>query len=213
MNSGQSMTDLENKHVGVNLDHDNADHHRLDEETVFGFWVFLMSDAVLFALLFATYASMTTRIADGPAGSDLFELSGVFLETLALLTSTLTFAMSSAALKARQKRQVLGWLALTGLLGLVFLGLEYHELAGLIARDAGPQRSGFLSAFFVLLTTHGLHVLAGVVWLGVMIAQIGILGLEAPVRSRMLRLGLFWHFLDIVWVAIFSVVYLAGVTG
>ncbi|MDB5535274.1 MAG: cytochrome o ubiquinol oxidase, subunit [Devosia sp.] len=211
MSAGQSMPSQDNKHVGVNLDHGNAEHHRLDEETVFGFWVFLMSDAVLFALLFATYASMTTRTAGGPSGHDLFELGGVFAETMALLFSTLTFGLASAALKARQQRQVLGWLALTGVLGLMFIGLEYQELSGLIAQGAGPQRSGFLSAFFVLLATHGVHVLAGVVWLAVMMVQICVFGLEAPVRLRLLRLGLFWHFLDIVWVAIFSIVYLAGI--
>lgn len=213
MSADQSAAGDENKHAGVNLDHGDPEHHRLDEETVFGFWVFLMSDAVLFALLFATYASMTTRLAGGPGGRELFELGGVFIETLVLLTSTLTFALASAALKARQMRKVLAWLAVTGLLGVVFLGLEYHELSGLIAQEAGPQRSGFLSAFFVLLGTHGVHVLAGVVWLAVMMIQIGVFGLTARVRSRLLRLGLFWHFLDIVWVAIFSIVYLAGISS
>ncbi|MEO6607836.1 MAG: cytochrome c oxidase subunit 3 [Aestuariivirga sp.] len=207
------MTTGDMKHAGVNLDHNNPDHHRLDEETVFGFWVFLMSDAVLFALLFATYASMTNRLASGPSGSDLFRLNGVFAETMFLLLSTLTFCLASAALKARQKRQVLVWLMLTGLLGLLFLGLEYRELAGLLAKDAGPQRSGFLSAFFVLLTAHGVHVLAGIIWICVMMMQIMIFDLQVPVRSRLLRLGLFWHFLDIVWVAIFSIVYLGGVTA
>lgn len=202
----------ERKHPGVNLEHSNADEHRRDEELVFGFWVFLMSDAVLFALLFATYASMTTRVAGGPSGKDLFELRGVLAQTLVLLLSTLTFGLTSAALKAHKKQQVLGWLTLTGLLGLVFLGLEYSELAGFFAQGAGPQRSGFLSAYFVLLSTHGAHVLAGVIWLCVMLTQILVFGLEVPVQTRLLRLGLFWHFLDIIWVAIFSVVYLAGVT-
>lgn len=200
------------KHVGVTLDHGDSESHRRDEETVFGFWVFLMSDAVLFALLFATYASITTRVAGGPGARELFELSGVFWETLVLLLSTLTFGLAAAAVKAKQLGHVIVLLLFTGLLGVVFLGLEMHELAGLVARGAGPQRSGFLSAFFVLLVTHGLHVLAGVVWLAVMLLQIVVLGLADPVRSRLLRLGLFWHFLDIIWIAIFSVVYMWGVT-
>ena len=134
-----------------------------------------MSDAVLFALLFATYASMTNRLASGPSGSDLFKLGGVLAETLVLLFSTLTFGLASATLKALQRLQVLGWLMLTGLLGPLFLGLEYRELTGMLAKDAGSQRSGFLSAFFVLLTTHGLHVLARVAWLCVMMIQTMVL--------------------------------------
>jgi cytochrome o ubiquinol oxidase subunit 3 len=201
----------EKKHPGVNLDHINGDDHRRDEEVVFGFWVFLMSDAVLFALLFSTYGSMTTRLAGGPSGRDLFQLRDAFAQTLVLLLSTLTFGLATAALKANQKHQVVGWLTLTGLLGLLFLGLEYRELANLFAQGAGPQRSGFLSAFFVLLSTHGAHVLAGVIWLVMMLVQILVLDLEPQVQSRLLRLGLFWHFLDIIWVAIFSIVFLAGV--
>ena len=155
---------------------------------------------------------MAPRLAGGAAGRELFELRGVFAHTLVLLLSTMTFGLASAALKAHQKQQVLGWLTLTGLLGLLFLGLEYKELADLFAQGAGPQRSGFLSAFFVLLSTHGAHVLAGVIWLVMMLVQILVLDLEPQVQSRLLRLGLFWHFLDIIWVAIFSIVFLAGVT-
>lgn len=177
---------------------------------IFGFWIYLMSDAVIFALLFATYASMSRNYAGGPTGKELFDLANTFYETLLLLLSTLTCGLAMLALSKNRKERVLPWLALTFLLGLGFILMELNEFDGLIRQGAGPDRNGFLSAFFTLVGTHGLHVSMGLIWLLVMILQIELKGLTAPVRSRLFRFSLFWHFLDLVWVVIFSVVYLLG---
>lgn len=177
----------------------------------FGFWVYLMSDAIIFALLFATYLVLKSGTAGGPTGQDLFDINRTFAETMLLLASSVTFGMASVAVAGRNRSGVVAWLAVTFVLGAAFLALEFGEFAGMIAQDAGPGRSGFLSAFFTLVGTHGLHVSGGLVWIAVMIAQVHLKGLTAPVVSRLFRLGLFWHFLDIVWIGIFSVVYLPGV--
>ncbi|MBI1202087.1 MAG: cytochrome o ubiquinol oxidase subunit III [Rhodopseudomonas sp.] len=194
---------------GINLDHEPQTHAEA-EEKVFGFWVFLMSDLVLFALLFATYATMTGATAGGPSGGDVFELKSTMIETGLLLASSFTFGMASLEIKYGGKGRLFAWLAVTLLFGALFLGFEWRDFATMIAQGAPPSRSGFLSAFFVLVGTHGLHVTAGCVWIVVMMAQIAVFGTARDVKIRMLRLGLFWHFLDIVWIAIFSVVYLPG---
>ena len=199
------------KHPGLNLGaaHGRSDH--VAEEMVFGFWVFLMSDAILFGLLFATYVTMVGSTAGGPGPKDLFDLNSAFIETLLLLASSFTFGMASLALKYRHDRnRLLGWLGLTLLLGLVFLGFELHDFGSMADKGGVPSRSGFLSAFFALVPLHGLHVAAGSLWLVAIAAQIGRFGLDQDVKLGVLRLGLFWHFLDIVWVGIFSLVYLAG---
>jgi cytochrome o ubiquinol oxidase subunit 3 len=180
-------------------------------EKEFGFWLYLMSDAVLFALLFATYLVMVGNAAGGPTGKELFSLERAAAETAVLLASSTTFGFAAVALSAGDRSKVLLWLAITFVFGATFIFLEFGEFAGMIARGAGPQRSGFLSAFFTLVGTHGLHVSVGLFWIAVMIGQVLIKGLTAPVASRLMRLGLFWHFLDIIWVVIFSVVYLPGV--
>lgn len=177
----------------------------------FGFWIYLMSDAVIFALLFATYASMSANFAGGPTGKELFDLGYVFSETLILLLSTLTCGFTMLALTKNNVAWVLAWLILTFLLGGTFVLMEVNEFGNLIAQGARPTRSGFLSAFFTLVGTHGLHVFIGLLWLFAMIPQIELYGLSAMVRSRLYRFSVFWHFLDLVWVAIFSVVYLLGV--
>ena len=199
------------QHPGINLAHAGDDDHRRTAVTVFGFWAFLMSDAIIFALLFATYAAMAARTNGGPTGAQIFELSNVFIETLVLLLSSFAFGLASVALKEGRVRAIYLWMVISLLLGLCFLGLELRELTGLIASGAAPQASGFLSAFFLLVSTHGLHVFAGSIWIVVMLVQIAVLGLRPQVRSRLLRLGLFWHFLDLIWIVIFSVVYLPGV--
>jgi cytochrome o ubiquinol oxidase subunit 3 len=181
------------------------------EQRAFGFWLYLMSDAIIFALLFATYAVMVPNTAGGPSGKTLFSLPNTAAETLLLLLSSTTFGFASLAMKADKRQQVLAWLAVTFVLGLSFVGLEIGEFTRMIRAGAGPDRSGFLSAFFTLVGTHGLHVSVGLLWILVMAGQIVGKGLTAPVASRLFRLGLFWHFLDIVWVGIFSVVYLPGV--
>lgn len=183
----------------------------LHAERAFGFWIYLMTDAILFALLFATYIVMLPGTAGGPEAKALFSLPRAAGETALLLVSSLTFGLATLAMLAGRKQAVLGWLAVTFLLGLGFVAMELSEFAGMIALDNGPERSGFLSAFFALVGTHGLHVSMGMLWIVVMAAQVMIKGLTVPVGSRLFRLGLFWHFLDIVWVGIFSIVYLPGV--
>jgi cytochrome o ubiquinol oxidase subunit 3 len=170
-----------------------------------------MSDAILFALLFATYAVMVNNTAGGPSGKELFSLTNAFFETMLLLFSSITFGFASLALAANKKPEVLVWLLVTFILGLGFVGLEIRELTGLVAVDAGPDRSGFLSAFFTLVGTHGLHVSFGLTFVLIMMIQVARRGLTPHAASRLFRLGLFWHFLDIVWIGIFSVVYLPGV--
>ncbi|MGY6275447.1 cytochrome o ubiquinol oxidase subunit III [Methylomonas sp. MgM2] len=176
----------------------------------FGLWLYLISDTVLFALLFAVYATMSRNYAGGPSGRDLFELGQVFLETWLLLCSTLTCGLAMLAWRNKRKRYLLFWLIGTFGLGLSFIGMELYEFGRLIGVGAGPDRSGFLSAFFTLVGTHGLHVTIGLIWLAVMLAQIQLKGMTAPVYCRLFRFSLFWHFLDLIWVGVFSMVYLAG---
>ena len=191
-----------------------SEHEREELETreqrALGFWLYLMGDAVIFALLFATYAIMIPGTAGGPTGKQLFNLNNAALETALLLVSSLTFDFASLSVQAGNRKAVLGWLGVTFVLGAGFIFLELREFAGLIAQGAGPDRSGFLSAFFTLVGTHGVHVSMGLLWIVILGAQVAVKGLTAPVASRLFRLGLFWHFLDIAWVGIFSIVYLPG---
>lgn len=182
------------------------------EHPLFGFWIFLMSDAVIFALLFAVYGTVMHRTAGGPGSQQSFELGSAFIETLILLASSFTFGMASLSMTYRPAhlRHLAGWLGVTLLLGLIFLGFELHDFHSMATKGAVPQRSGFLSAFYALVGTHGLHVATGCVWIVVMLVQLAVFGLDERVVIRIRRLGLFWHFLDIVWVGIFSVVYLQG---
>lgn len=207
------MTDLALQHSGINLAHASPEDERHTEITVFGFWTFLMSDAIIFALLFATYATMVNRTAGGPTGPELFDITNAFIETMVLLVSSFTFGMAAVALKEGRSRAIGLWLVVTLALGLGFIGLELREFLGLISKGATAQTSGFLSSFFVLLSAHGLHVLFGCLWIAVMLAQLAVFGPTRQVRSRLLRLGLFWHFLDLVWIVIFTVVYLPAVAS
>jgi cytochrome o ubiquinol oxidase subunit 3 len=197
-------------HPGLNLSHDPSELRDVERD-VFGFWIFLMSDAVLFALLFAIYGTMLGATAAAPGAADEFRIGPAFTETLLLLTSSFTFGMASIALKQdlRATRLVL-WLVTTLLLGVGFLAMEGHDFATMAADHATPDRSGFLSAFFVLVGMHGLHVTIGAVWTMVMLVQLALFGTDRRVKVNLIRLGLFWHFLDVVWIAIFSVVYLQG---
>jgi cytochrome o ubiquinol oxidase subunit 3 len=181
------------------------------EERALGFWIYLMSDAVIFALLFATYVVMLRGTDGGPTGSELFSLPRAFGETLLLLISSTTFGFAALAARTGDRFRTILFLGLTFALGAAFLAMEIDEFQGMIAVGAGPDRSGFLSAFFTLVGTHGLHVGVGLLSIVVMAGQVLSKGLTAPVLSRLGRLGLFWHFLDIVWIGIFSVVYLPGV--
>jgi cytochrome o ubiquinol oxidase subunit III len=181
------------------------------EQRAFGFWLYLMSDAIIFSLLFATYAVMARNNAGGPTANTLFSLPNAFAETMLLLFSSITFGLATLAMKSGEKERMLSWLLVTFLLGLGFVGLEIREFHGMVRAGAGPDRSGFLSAFFTLVGTHGLHVTFGLIWILIMTSQVIIKGLTVPVTSRFLRLGLFWHFLDIIWIGIFSIVYLPGI--
>ena len=184
--------------------------HSDASKTPLGFWIYLMSDCVLFASIFATFVVLRGNLNGGPAGHDLFDLSFVAIETGLLLVSSLTYGLAMIAVGQGNLRIVFFWLALTFLCGLGFVGMEVHEFGKLVAEGAGPDRSGFLSGFFTLVGTHGLHVTSGLVWMAVMIAQLALRGLTAVNRTRLLCLSLFWHFLDIVWIGVFSIVYLLG---
>jgi cytochrome o ubiquinol oxidase subunit III len=205
------MSANEVRHPGLNLGATDAVTHEQAGSAVFGFWVFLMSDAVIFALLFATYGVMLPGTAGGPTPAAVYKIDPAFIETMLLLTSSFTFGMASIAMKHETGYgRLLAWMAVTLALGLAFIGMELHDFATMFGAGAYPTRSGFLSSFFTLVSLHGLHVFVGSVWLIVMMAQVLVFGLDARVKINILRLGLFWHFLDIVWIAIFSVVYLQG---
>ena len=177
----------------------------------FGFWVFLLSDIVMFSALFASYAVLVNATADGPTGAQLFNQVSVAIETACLLLSSFTCGLMSLAVRSRQHAATYLGAAVTFALGAAFLALEIREFATMIAIGAAPQRSAFLSAFFALVGCHGLHVSAGLVWLAVMMAQVAVKGFAANVQRRLLCFALFWHALDIIWVGLFSVVYLMGV--
>ena len=176
----------------------------------YGFWLFVLSDMILFSALFATYASLAHATDGGAAANQLFDRSMVAVETLALLTSSFVCGLAVIAAKRKEMMWTQIGLLVTGLLGLVFLVLEIREFVGMAAIGAAPQRSAFLSAFFTLVGCHGLHVTAGLLWLGTMMAQIWAKGFQPHIGRRLLCFSVFWHALDIIWVAIFTIVYLIG---
>ncbi|GAB3627318.1 cytochrome o ubiquinol oxidase subunit III [Pandoraea terrae] len=186
------------------------EHHDTGGNTIFGFWVYLMTDLVLFAGLFATFAVLRNATAGGPTGQELFELKFVLVETFILLFSSITYGFAMVGLHNGKKRQVMGWLAVTFLLGAAFICMEVYEFHHLILEGAGPNRSAFLSSFFTLVGTHGLHVFSGLLWMAVLMYQVSKKGLTATNTTRLNCLSLFWHFLDVVWIAVFTVVYLIG---
>ena len=176
-----------------------------------GFWIYLMSDCLLFAGLFATYSVLHVRTAGGPAPQGLFDLPYVLTETVFLLVSSFTCGLATLATGRRSRGATLGWLAMTFVLGLAFVAMEVHEFAHMVAEGAGPDRSAFLSSFFTLVATHGLHVTCGLVWMAIMMVLVVKKGFTPATESRLACLSLFWHFLDIIWVGVFSLVYLFGV--
>jgi cytochrome o ubiquinol oxidase subunit 3 len=176
----------------------------------YGFWIFLLSDIVMFSAFFATYAVLSGNTAGGPSGHDLFDLRSVAVETACLLLSSFTCGVASIGAQRRDGRWFYGALAITFVLGAAFLALELREFAHMVAIGAGPTRSAFLSAFFTLVGCHGLHVTAGLLWLLTMMAQVFAKGYRDTILRRFLCFSLFWHALDIIWVALFSVVYLMG---
>jgi cytochrome o ubiquinol oxidase subunit III len=177
----------------------------------YGFWIFLLSDIVMFSALFAAYAVLMRATAGGPTGVELFNQASVAIETACLLASSFTCGLMSLAVGSRRRDATYLFAVVTFVLGAVFLALEIREFAGMIAIGATPQRSAFLSAFFTLVGCHGLHVAAGLIWLAVMMAQVAVKGFRATVERRLLCFALFWHALDIIWVWLFTVVYLMGV--
>jgi cytochrome o ubiquinol oxidase subunit 3 len=190
--------------------YDDGSHHP-QHGTLLGFWLYLMSDCLLFAVLFATYAVLGRNYAAGPSGADLFELPLVAVNTSLLLLSSITYGFAMIAMQHGRKQHVLIWLAITGLFGLGFLGIELKEFAHLIHEGAGPGRSAFLSSFFTLVGTHGLHVTFGTIWLVTLMVQVNKLGLTHENKRRLVCLSMFWHFLDVVWIGVFTFVYLMGV--
>jgi cytochrome o ubiquinol oxidase subunit III len=178
--------------------------------TGFGFWIFILSDMVMFSALFATYAVLLGQTAGGPSGRELFDLRNVAIETGFLLASSFTCGLASIAADTRQPTWFQLAMAVTCAFGLGFLFLEFQEFTSLVARGAGPTRSAFLSAFFTLVGCHGLHVSAGILWLLTMMAQVFAKGFRADIQRRILCFALFWHALDIIWIAVFTVVYLLG---
>jgi cytochrome o ubiquinol oxidase subunit 3 len=200
---------LQKTHVAAlgELESEHAPSH-----SVFGFWLYLMTDCVLFASLFAVYAVMANQFAGGPTGKDLFDIQGIAVETAVLLLSSITYGFAMLAAHKRKSGAVLAWLAITFVLGLAFLWFEMQEFAHLIGQGAGPDRSAFLSSFFTLVGTHGLHVTVGLVWMAVLAVQIALKpAMSEREITRLACLSLFWHFLDIVWICVFSFVYLGSV--
>jgi len=189
--------------------HEIAHGHGADHKQ-FGFWIYLMSDLIIFAVLFATFAVVSTHTAGGPGAKQLFEVPYLFLETMFLLVSSVTYGLAVVAMQGGKRNAVFGLLLLTFALGMGFVVMEVSEFAHMIAEGYGPNRSAFLSGFFTLVATHGTHVSFGLLWMIVLMVQVLTKGLTPGVTSRLSRLSLFWHFLDIVWVGVFTFVYLVG---
>ena len=204
--SSEIAVDDENLRFYVTEDHGHA-----EGGTMLGFWLYLMSDCLIFAVLFATYAVLGRQYAAGPSAADLFELPTVALNTAMLLFSSITYGFAMLCMERNAKWGTLGWLVVTAAFGAAFVGLELNEFGHLIADGAGPQRSAFLSSFFTLVGTHGLHVTVGIVWMVVLMIQVLWRGLIPENKRRLMCLSLFWHFLDVVWIGVFSFVYLISV--
>lgn len=187
----------------------SGEHHP-ENGTLLGFWLYLMSDCLVFAALFAVYGVLGRSFAAGPSGADLFDLRLVALNTSLLLLSSITYGFAMLEMQRNKMRATLIWLVVTGLLGAGFIGIELYEFAHMIHEGAGPQRSAFLSSFFALVGTHGLHVSFGIIWLIVLMAQVTRHGFIPENRRRLMCLSMFWHFLDVVWIGVFTFVYLMG---
>jgi cytochrome o ubiquinol oxidase subunit 3 len=196
---------IESAHAG------ELEHPDTVEKYVFGFWMYVMSDLILFSALFATFAVIGRNYAGGPTGKDLFDLRYTFGETMFLLFSSAAYGLVMLSMHKGRKVWVMIWLAVTFLLGAGFITMEINEFYQMVIGGNGPERSAFLSSFFTLVGTHGTHVTFGLIWMAVMMGQVFSKGLTTPVRSRLMRLSLFWHFLDIVWIGMFTFVYLMGV--
>jgi len=185
--------------------------HHPENGTMLGFWLYLMSDCLVFACLFAAYAVLGRNYAGGPTGAEIFDLPLVGLNTSLLLLSSITYGFAMLESQKDRLRNTMIWLAVTGVLGACFIYFELYEFIHLIMEGSGPQRSGFLTSFFALVGTHGLHVSFGIVWLVTLLFQLKRHGLTPENRRRLMCLSMFWHFLDVVWIGVFTFVYLMGV--
>jgi len=185
-------------------------HYEADARDIFGFWIYILSDCILFASIFAVYAVLYTNVYGGLGIKELTDLPYVFLETLILLGSSFTYGMSVLALYRSKTPWVLAWLGLTLILGLGFIGMEINEFANLYHEGHSWQSSAALSAFFTLVGTHGLHVFSGLLWMLVLMVQVAVFGLSPVIIKRLTYLGLFWAFLDIIWIFVYTIVYLMG---
>ncbi|MDB5990970.1 MAG: Cytochrome ubiquinol oxidase subunit [Herbaspirillum sp.] len=206
-----SMSNISINDIHSGAAHDTHDAHHVHDDgakTTVGFWIYLMSDCLIFSVLFATFGVLAANTAGGPSGKDLFDLPFVFGETTLLLVSSFTFGMAMLNMPAGRKNKVIAWLGLTFLLGAAFIGMELYEFGNLIHEGAGPGTSAFLSAYFTLVGTHGLHVICGLLWIAVMMHQIKRYGLDGMAQRRMACLSLFWHFLDLIWICVFTFIYL-----
>jgi len=188
----------------------STDTTMTSSKSYIGFWIYLMTDCVLFASLFATFAVLRGNTAGGPAGQDLFDLDFVLIETVLLLTSSFTCGLALIAAHANRRKYALIGLAVTFALGAGFLGMEVYEFSHLAAEGNSWQRSGFLSAFFTLVGTHGLHITVGLLWMLVLAVQVLRVGFTGSTIKRLTLFSLFWHFLDVIWILIFTIVYLMG---
>lgn len=186
-------------------------HHPEGQSTMLGFWIYLMSDCLIFAVLFSTFAVSSHSFAGGPGPRELFELPLVAVNTAMLLFSSITYGFAMLVMEQGKKNATLVWLAITSLFGLAFLGIELYEFSNLISEGASPQTSAYWSAFFTLVGTHGLHVTFGLIWLVTLMAQTLTHGLTRANKRRLMCLSMFWHFLDVVWIGVFTFVYLIGV--
>lgn len=201
-------SEVMNSHAAHADEHEH--HHDAGELKVFGFWIYLMTDCILFASIFAGFAVLSTAYAGGPTPKELFDLNLVLVETFALLFSSITYGMAMLAMYRADKSKTLLWLVATFIFGAIFLSIELYEFNHLIHEGAGPQTSAYWSAFFTLVGTHGLHVTCGLIWMAIMMHQVATRGLTSTTETRLSCLSLFWHFLDIVWICVFTVVYLMG---
>ena len=191
--------------------YDIEEHEHPDgASTMLGFWMYLMSDCLIFAVLFAAYAVLGNSYAGGPSPKEIFELPLVAVNTAMLLFSSITYGFAMLSMEEGRQRVMQMWLVFTGLFGLAFLSIEMYEFANLIHEGAGPTRSAFLSSFFTLVGTHGLHVTMGLIWLVTLMVQVQKHGLIAANKRRLMCLSMFWHFLDVIWIGVFTFVYLMG---
>jgi cytochrome o ubiquinol oxidase subunit 3 len=210
-NVSGTISDVVDPSQVMNMDHGHHDHEaEATDKVVFGFWIYIMSDCILFASIFGAFAVLHNNTFGGPGAKELFSMPYVLVETFILLTSSFTYGLAMLGAHKHAKNQVLFWLAITFILGLSFICMEVNEFHKLILEGNGPQKSAFLSSFFTLVGTHGLHVTCGLIWMILLMVQVGKHGISSITSRKLSCLSLFWHFLDIVWIFVFTIVYLMG---